>query len=111
MTPDANALDVKRTHELKTWPEFYAEIAGGRKTCELRRDDGRDFRIGDHLRLREWDPDAGRYTGREVTVEVTHIMPSGNAEFLRAAIAPGFVVMSFRIVSWEVTRRVPWVCE
>src|SRR5690348_13292378 len=43
-----------KTHVLKVWPDFYAAIASGRKTFEIRKDD-RDFAEGDRLLLREWD--------------------------------------------------------
>lgn len=77
-------------HELKTWPAPFIAIANGRKRHELRKAD-RDFREGDILRLREWDPGAwgadapesntignGKYTGLEVYVEVTYMTPAGN---------------------------------
>ena len=60
-------------HELKTWPEFYADIITGRKKFELRRDD-RGYRQGDTLVLREWDPKLNGYTGNATTVKVTHIL-------------------------------------
>ncbi len=51
------------THELKCWPEFYEDIASNVKTFEIRKDD-RDFRVGDIMRLREWDPKTKQYSGR-----------------------------------------------
>ncbi len=61
------------THDLKTWPEFFDAIKSGDKTFELRKDD-RGFRAGDFLRLKEWLPTDKRYTGREITAQVTYIM-------------------------------------
>ena len=57
-------------HELKILPEYFDEVVSGRKTFEVRKDD-RGFQIGDTLILKEWN--RGRYTGREVAVEVTYI--------------------------------------
>ena len=37
----------EKTHDLKTWPEYFAEIANGNKTFELRKND-RDFESGRH---------------------------------------------------------------
>jgi hypothetical protein len=60
------------THELKTWPQFFDAVHRGVKGYEVRRND-RNFQVGDRLHLREWDPKAGAYTGRELTVKVNHI--------------------------------------
>lgn len=50
------------THDLKILPEYFAAVAGGQKTFELRLDD-RGYQTGDTLHLREWH---GDYTGRSV---------------------------------------------
>lgn len=42
-------------HELKVWPDYFARLADGSKTFEVRKDD-RGFQAGDELLLREWDP-------------------------------------------------------
>jgi hypothetical protein len=81
-----------KTHELKTWPEYFQPVMEGVKPFEIRFDD-RGFEVGDTLRLREWKPcmeqgcslrnrgahcnscagDGGRYTGNEVEKRVTYI--------------------------------------
>ena len=58
-------------HDLKIGPLFFAAVAAGEKKAELRWND-REFRCGDFLNLREWE---GEYSGNELTVEVTHILP------------------------------------
>lgn len=63
------------THELKIWPRFYEEVAAGRKTYELRKDD-RDFQCDDVLVLKEYDPDTKQYSGKHVERRVTSIMRS-----------------------------------
>lgn len=60
-------------HELKTWPEFFAPLACGDKTAELRRDD-RPYAVGDTLRLREWDPKREMYTGFVLSRLVTSVL-------------------------------------
>ncbi len=67
-----------RVHVLKTWPEYFEAIQAGLKTFEARKDD-RDFRIGDHLKLREFNPEhegivEQEYTGRVAACEITYIM-------------------------------------
>ena len=59
-------------HDLKIWPQFFDAVVDGRKRAELRKND-RDFRDGDILNLREFDPYQEKYTGRGVTVLVTHV--------------------------------------
>lgn len=71
--PDAAIARAPVTHELKCWPEFFVEIAAGRKRHDLRRSRDRDFQVGDQLLLREFEPVSQRYTGREQVVTVTYI--------------------------------------
>ena len=78
-------------HELKTWPEYFAAVLDGSKRAELRYDD-RGFAVGDVLRLREWDPDEERYSGRECSVTVTHIVQGG-----AFGLAEGHVMMSIAL--------------
>ena len=83
---------VRRTHELKTWPEPFQAVIDGRKRYEIRVDD-RGFAVGDVLHLREWDPSPQMepvtpwslvmterpraFTGREAFAVVTYITPGG----------------------------------
>lgn len=76
-----------RTHELKTWPEFYEQVYLGNKTVEVRKDD-RDFEVGDVLHLREYVPGSGaHYTGRECRRYVSHVLRGWGVE-------PGYVALS-----------------
>lgn len=59
-------------HDLKIWPQFFDDIAAGKKRAELRKDD-RSYRDDDVLRLMEFDPKTKQYTGREVKAVVTHV--------------------------------------
>lgn len=66
-------------HELKVWPDYFARLADGSKTFEIRKDD-RGFQAGDELLLREWNPQSywsatrngwvADYTGRELSFRV-----------------------------------------
>jgi hypothetical protein len=77
-----------KTHELKTWPEHFCDVAAGRKTFELRLDD-REFAVGDTLVLREWSPRAKEYSGGVERRTVSHIL-RGPA----FGLADGYVIMS-----------------
>jgi hypothetical protein len=61
-------------HELKCWPQYFEALYV--KTFELRLDD-RGYQKGDVLHLREWDPQAQAYTGRECLKEVTYLLEQG----------------------------------
>jgi len=84
------------THELKSWPSQFQAMWTGRKRAEFRRDD-RHYKIGDLLDLREWDPDAGRYTGFRLTARVTHLVREPELE-----VPHGFVVLSIEVLDAEV---------
>lgn len=62
-----------KTHELKTWPVFFMETWALNKRFELRFND-RDFRCGDLVVLREWNPDTKLYTGREAEALIDYVM-------------------------------------
>lgn len=64
------------THDLKTWPEPFEAVWSGRKNFEIRRND-RDFKVGDTLLLREYEPEKQAYTGREVSRVITYIVYGG----------------------------------
>lgn len=46
---------MRQVHELKIWPQYYAQVASGQKTFEYREND-RNFQKGDKVILKEWDP-------------------------------------------------------
>ncbi len=60
-------------HDLKTWPEFFADLMIGDKTFELRKND-RDFKLGDTLLLREWNPKTKEYTGRRALRRIVYML-------------------------------------
>lgn len=84
-------------HELKTWPEQFRAVIDGKKRHEFRKND-RDFRVGDTLGLREWDPETQRYTGSFWSYTVTWITHGG-----AFGIPEGYCVMSIAPVGREGT--------
>ena len=84
-----------REHELKTWMPFYEDVLSGRKSFEVRKND-RGFRVGDVLRLREWDrdhelahsPSDFHYTGRSLRRTVAYVLTGENW-----GIKDGFAVL------------------
>lgn len=64
--------DMNQIHELKIHPEYFGPVSEGKKTFEIRKND-RDYRIGDTVILREFDPRTGEYTGRLIQKEVGYV--------------------------------------
>lgn len=60
-----------RPKKLKTLPQYFEEVTKGNKKAELRFND-RGFKVGDIYELEEFD--GKMYTGRSVTVRITHIL-------------------------------------
>lgn len=69
------------THELKTDPEVFDDVASGKKKFEIRLNDRR-FMVGDYLRLRKTKFTGAKmragnpliYTGDEIRVYVSYIL-------------------------------------
>jgi hypothetical protein len=85
-------------HELKSWVGLFEPIMKGEKTHDFRVLD-RDFQVGDSLRLREYEPTTKKYTGREVTVDVTYITSAKHQQcaFSPYALHPGMGVLSIKL--------------
>jgi hypothetical protein len=64
---------MSKTHELKSWPDYFEPISNGQKTFELRKNDRR-FAVGDVLVLREYDDRQGAYTGRELRRRIVYML-------------------------------------
>lgn len=83
-------------HEVKSWPQFFRSVVSGERRHELRRDD-RGYAVGDRVRLREFEPDSGEYTGSEFTVEITSITSDDVPCAVSAeGLHPGFCILTVR---------------
>lgn len=69
------ATGGERVHELKCAPGPFDALQIGVKRHEIRQDD-RDYREGDVLWLRHWDP-VREYTGRSLFMRVTYKSSGG----------------------------------
>lgn len=58
-------------HYLRTWPTYFAAVASGEKTFEVRKDD-RNFSVGDKLILQDYDPSTKLLSGREEVRVITY---------------------------------------
>ena len=90
----------KVDYELKSWPAFFGPIVAGQRTADIRNKADRDFRIGNVLRLREYDPWIGEYTGRHCVVKVTHVTSNVLPCALSSAVLHNdYAVLSLRLLS------------
>lgn len=90
-----NEEQPSRIHDLKIWPEPFRAVCEGRKRFEFRLDDRR-FAEGDRLRLQEWNPATGLFTGVEWTGFITYA--SWGPSF---GIPVGYVVLSIEHAEWD----------
>ena len=86
-------------HTLKIYPEYYDAVRNGIKTFEIRKND-RDYKVGDTLRLREYDPiryteERDRFTSRATEVMVTYIITH---DMFPDGIPEGYCVMGIRVI-------------
>lgn len=72
-------------HLLNCYPEYFEAIMDGIKTFECRYND-RDFKVGDELLLREYDPQKG-YTYRCIVRKITYIL----SDFI--GLKDGYVIL------------------
>lgn len=61
-----------KLHDIKCWPEFYPDVASGRKPFEIRKND-RDYEVGDLLKIRWFDPKTKEFNGSVCLKTVTYL--------------------------------------
>lgn len=87
------------THEIKSHPDPFQARWTGLKTWEFRKND-RDYKVGDHLHEREWQPQQslgdgeGAWTGRNILSRVTYAFYGG-----QFGIPDGYVIMSLETIA------------
>ena len=83
--PQFAPVEHPYTHEVKCWTPYFNAMLDGDKGFEKRIWD-RDYRVGDSLLEREWNPDT-LYTGRSFIVGIKYILEGEFAD-------PGICLMS-----------------
>lgn len=84
------------THNLNSYPEYFAATLSGQKRHELRANsDSGPFSVGDTLVLNEYDPVTGHATGAKCEVQVTYISPGP-----KPWLVPGYTLMSISLIPW-----------
>lgn len=82
-------------HNLKVWSPFFEELSTGSKPFEARKND-RNFKVGDTLRLLEFNPKTQLHTGRALFATVSYILEGG-----QFGLKKGFVVMGLKFLKNE----------
>lgn len=87
-------MEIKK----KTWPQYFKKILKGDKTFDLRLADF-EFRKGDTLLLREFNPKTKKYTGRTLKKKVTYVMKTKDIKFFTKKDIEkyGFQIISFKL--------------
>lgn len=60
-------------HDLKTVQPFFNDVWNGLKNFEVRRND-RDYKLGDFLNLKEYDPITETFKSRSITKKIKYIL-------------------------------------
>ena len=83
--------------EKKIWPEFFKKALSGEKNFELRLADW-EYKAGDVLVLKEWNPVTKEYTGRRIEKEVSYVLKTKGQKFWSNAEVEkyGFQVIAFK---------------
>lgn len=85
-----------KVHKLKILPEYYKAQIEGNKNFEIRKND-RDYKVGDKLVLKEYDPKAKEFTGQSFITEITFITDYQQKD--------GYVVLGTKDLALDVYRR------
>lgn len=95
------------THTLKSWVHFFQAIRAGEKLHDIRSKKDRDFLIGDRVRLQEYDPFTGKYTGAEIEAEITYITSDVTpCAFSSAVLDKDYCVLSLRVAQPRTTEAI-----
>jgi len=86
-------------HTVKSWTYLFRAIESGLKTHDIRDMSERDYKVGDHMVLREFDMTNGTYTGREMSVEITYITDNMTPCALSShCLAKPYGILSVKII-------------
>jgi uncharacterized protein YqfB (UPF0267 family) len=86
-------------HTAKSWCQFFQAIASGQKTHDLRDMKDRNYKVGDVIRLEEFDPVSGEYTGAICYVEITYITSKNTpCAFSSAVLDSEYCILSLSLM-------------
>ncbi len=67
-------------HHKKTWPNYFEDLAQGRKRFDIRL---ADFIVseGDIIIFEEWDPKINTFTGRRLEKKISYIVKTKDLSY------------------------------
>lgn len=98
-----------KIHELKILPQYFKEVEENKKTFELRKDD-RDYKVGDVLLLKEWNPnetyttvddEETHYSGKKVVRIITNILRDIDPAIGISSL-DGYAILSIKELEYDV---------
>lgn len=78
-----------KTHELKCWPQYFDAVWDNKKKFEIRIND-RDFKVGDILILKKYDPEKEEYLPQSIETTISYVLEGPSF-----GLAKGFAIISF----------------
>lgn len=90
-------------YEVKSWPWLFDPMVNGTKKHDMRDMRDRPYKVGDVMKLREFDPRLGEYTGREAFAYITYITSNETP----CAMSSGALDNNYAILSVEVSLATP----
>lgn len=84
-----NSKPEKKIHELKLAKMYFIDVATGRKSFELRKND-RGFKVGDGVRLNEYVD--GHETGRWITADIVYILED------YTGLEEGYCILGIKVI-------------
>jgi hypothetical protein len=91
----------RTTHEVKSWPQYFQPMLDGIKTHDMRNKLDRDYKVGDLMLLKEFDPFKGLYTGRQQLFEITYI----TSNVTPCALSSAFLDDNAAILSLKIVKE------
>ena len=84
-----------KTHNLKTWPEYFEALKTGLKDFEVRYND-RQFSIGDTVICQEYNPEAKEYTGEELRFTIKYKCCWSDDVIMGTALKVGYCILGLQ---------------
>lgn len=88
------------THNLKIWPSFFSLHIERQMEFQLRNDD-RPYKVGDMLRLMEYDPESNSFSGNVAISRVTSVIRG------IPGLQSGYVALGAFFVQMETKHTAP----